>query len=197
MKGCCDKAFYDSKVGQLALLEQRSERGEIDLLYGDEAQVSEEGYVPYGWQCKGEQAAIASAKGERINCFGLLSRDNEFVWKSTRETITADFVIEQLDALSWQVTKHTVVVLDNARVHHNHKMQAMQKIWAERKLFIFFLPPYSPHLNLIERLWKEMKARWLCPADYATADTLGLALYNIGNAVGKALHIHFHPFSII
>lgn len=197
MKGRCNKDFYDSKVAQLALLEQRSERGEIDLLYGDETQVSEEGYVPYGWQCKGEQVAIASAKGERINCFGLLSRANAFEWKSSKDTITADFVIAQLDTLSWRLDKETVVVLDNARVHQNGKMKAMQKIWAERKLFIFFLPPYSPHLNIIERLWKELKARWLCPADYTTPDTLGLALYNICNAIGNTLRIQFSPFSII
>ena len=197
MKGRCNKELYNSKVAQLALLEQRSERGEIDLLYGDETQVSEEGYVPYGWQCKGEQVAIGSAKGERINCFGLFSRDNDFVWKSSRETITADFVIEQLDRLSWYIPKHTVVVLDNARVHQNKKMKVMQQIWAERKLFIFFLPPYSPHLNIIERLWKEMKARWFCPKDYSTPDSLAYALYNICNAIGKSLLIHFKPFSFI
>jgi hypothetical protein len=40
----------------LELLEQRSKKGEINLLYvyGDEMQLSEEGYVPYGWQFRGE-----------------------------------------------------------------------------------------------------------------------------------------------
>lgn len=83
MKASCDKAYYDSKVRQLALLEERSENAEIDLFYGDETQVSKEGYVPYGWQFEDENVCIASAKGERINCLGLLSRDNNFVFKTT------------------------------------------------------------------------------------------------------------------
>lgn len=178
---------------QLALLEERSEKGEIDLLYGDETQVSEEGYVPYGWQFRDENVCIASAKGERINCFGLLSRNNDFVFKTTTQTITADFVIEQLDWLSWHITKHTVIVLDNARVHQNKKMKAIQKIWAERGLFIFFLPPYSPHLNIIERLWKEIKIRWLCPQDYAAGNCLFYALNRILHAIGKDLTIKFKP----
>ena len=92
--------YYKSKVQQLALLEERCESGEIDLLYGDETQVSEEGYVPYGWQFKDENVCIASAKGKRINCFGLLSRNNEFVFETTTQTITADFVIEQLSEVA-------------------------------------------------------------------------------------------------
>jgi len=31
------------------------------------------------------------------------------------------------------------------------------KLWQNRGLYIFYLPSYSPHLNIIERLWKEMR----------------------------------------
>jgi transposase len=154
-------------VQQLQLLEQRSELEEVDLYYGDETQVSEQGYVPYGWQFRDENISIGAANGKKLNCFGMITRANVFYYQTTTQTITADFIIEQLDHFSFQLTKKlTVVVLDNARVHQSKRMHQMQKVWATRGLFIFYLPPYSPHLNIIERVWKELKARWLKPKDY-------------------------------
>lgn len=177
----------------MELLEERSARGEIDLLYGDETQVSEEGYVPYGWQFKDENVCIQSARCSHLNCFGLLAKTGRFLHATTPHTITADFVIEQLDKLSFTLNRHTVIVLDNAKVHQNKKLKAVQKAWAKRGLFIFFLPPYSPHLNIIERLWKEVKTRWLRAEDYSSTDQLFYALNLILNAVGKTLFLNFKP----
>jgi transposase len=173
------------------LLEQRSINGEIDLYYGDEVQISEEGYVPYGWQFKDENISIKSAKGKSINCFGIITRDNEFEYATTYETINSNFIIEQIDRFSYQLKKHTVIVLDNAKVHQSKAMKLMQKVWAKRELFIFYLPPYSPHLNIIERLWKEMKARWIQVKDYENDDQLFYATKLILNAVGNELRINF------
>jgi len=58
----------------LVLLEQRYRNNEIELINGDEVQVSEEGYVPYGWQFKDENISVKSAKGSKINCFGMIAR---------------------------------------------------------------------------------------------------------------------------
>ena len=170
-------------------------RGEIDLYYGDETQISEEGYIPYGWQCKDENIAIESAKGIHISCFGILARDNRLIYKTSVETINSDFVIEQLDYFSFTIKKHTVIVLDNASIHQSRKMKKMQEIWAKRNLFIFFLPPYSPHLNIIERLWKELKTRWICPENYKEGQSLFYAVTLILNEVGRRLKINFKPMN--
>lgn len=172
-------------------MEQRAEKGEIDLYYGDEAQVSEGGYVPYGWQFKDENISIKSAKGKNINCFGMITRDNQFEYATTYGTINSNFIIEQIDKFSYQIKKHTVIVLDNAKVHQSKAMQIMQGVWAKRHLFIFYLPPYSPHLNIIERLWKEMKARWIQVKDYDDNDQLFYATKLILNAIGNILFIDF------
>ena len=124
----------------------------------------------------------------------MLTRRNQFSYQTTTHTITADFIIEHLDQFSLQLKKHTVVVLDNARVHQNKKLKQLQPIWAKRNLFIFFLPPYSPHLNIIERLWKELKTRWLRPEDYTNDQSLCYNTILILEAVGKDLSIHFKPF---
>jgi transposase len=58
------------------------------------------------------------------------------------------------------------------------------------------LPPYSPHLNIAERLWKELKDRWLKPADYYSAENLFYTVNLALTAVGKELFINFSEFTI-
>ena len=180
----------------LFYLEQQSEKGNINLYYGDETKISEEGYVPYGWQFDDEEVVIEATKGRSINCFGLLSRDNDFIYRNTEDNINSDFIIETLDELSLTIHKLTVVVLDNARPHTARKVKQLFKIWQNRGLFIFYLPPYSPHLNIIERLWKEFKEGWLKPSDYQSADTLFYAVDRICAAIGKKLFMNFSEFII-
>ena len=50
------------------------------------------------------------------------------------------------------------VVIDNASAHHTETMQAFASAHWER-LELVFLPTYAPHLNLIERLWRLMRAQ--------------------------------------
>jgi hypothetical protein len=51
-----------------------------------------------------------------------------------------------------------VVVLDHASYHKRH---ALDDHWPrdDHRLQPFFLPAYFPHLNLIERLWRSLKAK--------------------------------------
>lgn len=159
--------------------------------------MSEEGYVPYGWQFEDEQVVIKATKGQSVNCFGLFSRKNEFIYEIIEKNINADKIIEILDDFSLTIKKSTVVVLDNARVHTARKVKQLFEIWQKRGLYIFFLPPYSPHLNIIERLWKEIKEGWIKPEDYQTADTLFYALDRICANIGKKLFLNFSNFTYV
>ena len=179
----------------LGLLEELSRKGYIDLFYGDETRISEEGYIPYGWQFKDENVAIEVQRGQAINVFGLVNRTNDFFYKMTKKNINSDFIIETLDEFSLNINKKTVIVLDNARVHKAKKVRELFDIWQNRGLFIFFLPPYSPHLNIIERLWKEMKDRWVRPGDYLSADNLFYAVDRICANIGKQLFIQFNQYT--
>lgn len=55
----------------------------------------------------------------------------------TRKRITSEFIIEQLERLSFSIEKMTVVALDNARVHTSEQTQERRPFWQERGLFIF------------------------------------------------------------
>jgi len=167
----------------LGLLERQSEKGRIDLYYGDETCISEEGFVPYGWQFDDEDVCIEVQKGRSVNLFGLVSRSNEFIYRISEKNINSDFMLEFLDDLSLKITKKTVLVLDNASIHQAKKVKALFRIWQERGLYIFFLPPYSPQLNIAERLWKEIKEGWINAVDRICAN------------IGKALKINFQKCS--
>lgn len=180
----------------LGELEQLSKSGLVDLYYGDESRVSMEPCVPYGWQFAGEEVFMPAAKGGGLNCFALLSRANELLFEVTRRRVTSAFIIEQLERLSFTVKRVTVVVLDNARVHTSQQVAERRPFRQRRGLFVFYLPPYSPHLNLAETLWRKLKYEWLQPADYATADGLFYRVRQALAAVGSMLKIKFSEFSL-
>lgn len=179
-------------------MEALSEAGVLDIYYGDESRVSLEPCVPYAWQFKDENIAIPSERGGGRNCFALLSRDNRCHFRTTKERITAAWVREELERFSQSVQvsgRHAVVVLDNARVHGAKLVQARMTAWQERGLFILFLPPYSPHLNITETLWRKLKYEWLRPEDYADEETLHYAVWKALAAVGTELSIKFADFN--
>ena len=133
----------------------------------------------------------ASQRSARMNIFGMINRKNNYKGFTTTDSITADKVVEFLDAFSFQVCKNTFVVLDNATVHRNHKVKELRPIWEKRGLFLFYLSPYSPHLNIAETLWRILKGKWIRPKDYASTDTLFYATNRILAAVGKSLFIKY------
>ena len=96
-----------------------------------------------------------------------------------------------LDLMSFSVKKKTVVVLDNASVHRNRKIKELRKIWEDRGLFLFYLPPYSPELNPAEILWRVLKCKWLRPVDYTTTDSLFYATNSALAAVGNILKVNY------
>lgn len=184
------------KVEGLAALEQFAERGLLDLYYGDESRVSLNACVPYGWQFPDEKVFVPSSQGAGINCFGLLSRASELIFATTRQTVTSAFLVEQLERLSFAISRTTVVVLDNARVHTSKEFKERRLYWQQRGLYLFYLPPYSPHLNLAETLWRKLKYEWLQPEDYAGADHLFYRVRQALAAVGSSLKIQFSKFSL-
>ena len=150
---------------------------------------------PMRWQFPGEDVSIPVQKGFRMNCWGLISRDNVCHWAATAKTIDAAFIWGKLDALSFKVLGATVVVLDNASVHTANIIQNSRAIWEKRGLYLFFLPPYCPHLNIAETLWRHLKGGWLVPEDYAQNDDLAYALNRCLANVGKTLNIKFSQFN--
>ena len=153
------------------------------------------GYVPYGWQFPDEEVFICAQKGFRLNCWAMISRQNQCVWQTTIQNIDSQFIFEQFDNLSLSIHQPTYVILDNARIHHAKIIQERISIWQRRGLYIFFLPTYSPHLNIAETLWRQLKTGWLNTTDYYDQETLAYAVNRCLANVGNHLNINFSPFN--
>ena len=67
------------------------------------------------------------------------------------------------------------VILDNAKSNKNKKLAEFIK---SSKIRLHYLPPYSPNLNPIERLWKIMREKTLYNRFYDSADLFFDAVRN-------------------
>jgi len=187
---------YQLQVEKLKELEQLSLCGTIDLYYGDESHVCSEGYVPYGWQFPDEEVCILSEKAYKVNCLGLINRQNQCRWLMTEENIDAEIILEHLEQFSFEIPKTTFIVLDNARIHKAKAIKERIPYWQKRGLYIFFLPPYCPHLNIAETLWRKLKKEWLNPEDYLSKEQLFYATNRCLANVGGNLKINFSHFNL-
>lgn len=193
MKGKPDPQESAFKVASLERLERLAEHQTIDLFYGDECGVSLLPCVPYGWQFTDEKVSTPSTSGKGTNCFALLSRDNRCFFRTTEHAVDAALVCDYLDQFSQCLRRPTVVVLDNAPVHQG-EVRKRRAAWEGKGLFIFFLPAYSPQLNIAETLWRKLKYEWLQAGDYAERSLLCYRVWQILAAIGRDLIIAFKPF---
>ncbi len=106
------------------------------------------------------------------------------------------FLIEFFNDFSADLSQFTVVVLDNAKIHHARAFKERCAYWQTRGLFFIYLPSYSPHLNIIEKCWHELKQRWLRPEDYCSFEQLAYAVQLALMAVGTELLINFKVFNL-
>jgi transposase len=195
-KGKPLEEHYRLQIEKIKELEQMNEEGKTDLYYGDETHVCSDGYVPYGWQFPDEDVCILSEKAYKLNCFGFINRQNQCRWKITESNIDAQFMLEYMEDFSFQITRKTFVVLDNARVHKAKSILERIPYWQKRGLYLFFLPPYSPHLNIAETIWRKLKKEWLNPEDYLYKDNLFYAVNRCLAELGHNLMIKFSHFNI-
>jgi transposase len=110
----------------------------------------------YGWILKGKKndKYIKTNSGrERLNLNGAFNFNDKTAIVLEEKTINAIALIHLLETIGKkQKTGKVYVVLDNAK-HHHALIVRRWRLHHPRFKFLF-LPPYSPNLNLIERLWR-------------------------------------------
>lgn len=143
----------------LRLQEQIENLDEDDALYfNDGVHPQHNTRRDYGWIQAGETFPMPQNSGrKRLNLNGALNAaDVTDVVVSEENTINAQAVIGLWETL---LKKHPLGTLyqvcDNAKYYHSKIVVE----WLEKhpRCQVLFLPPYSPNLNLIERLWKYLR----------------------------------------
>ena len=187
---------YERKAAELKQLIELYKSGYIDLYFADESGFNMVGHVPYGWQPKGEYIEMTPVKTKGTQIFGLMSLDNELEAYSFVGSMTSQVVIAFLDDFHTRIKQRTVVVIDNAPIHHSKEFEAKIEQWKEDDLDIFFLPKYSPHLNPIEILWRMIKYQWLPYEDIEDQNELNQMLDEILLNFGEEYTIDFEESKV-
>ena len=121
------------------------------------------GLRKYGYSIRGfpPQSFSLRYRGTRYSAIGIMSSEgieDIYITKGTvNGDVFLDFVQKQLIPILNPfdgASPHSVVILDNASIHHtNDVLAAILSTGA----LVKFLPPYSPDMNPIEFVFGEMK----------------------------------------
>lgn len=113
-------------------------------------------YVPQGSQCRVESPGTQNPWYALLGSLIYPSGDGLYTihQRKRHQEVRAhlELLLEQEPDTFW------IVILDNASAHTTPQLQPF---WDENqdRLFPMFQPTYSPHLNLIERLWRLMRGQ--------------------------------------
>ncbi len=100
----------------------------------------------------------------------------ELHWLPLRRSLDAVDLIGCLEQLA-DPALPTVVVLDNAGFHRARLVREALARLRAAGVYLYYLPPYSPELNDIERLFRVIKHHELPERTYPTFDALHDAVH--------------------
>jgi transposase len=143
------------------LLEQ-AKAGNIHLLFFDPTHQVHNTVSGKCWQAKGKEGTVMLSSNTGRNRTSILGAINAcggtFSSIITEDNCDTDMIKIAFHSIrnskEYRNNKKIVIILDNAPYNRSYETQRFaKKLGIELK----YLPPYSPNLNLIERVWKFFK----------------------------------------
>jgi putative transposase len=190
-----DDAAREAAAAELATYREQARQGQIDLYFLDQA-----GFAPtlptgYTWARVGARQLIRYEAPERrrVNVVGAWAPEAPHGPRLVIETRRREqgrydaaahlrFVREGIAALpadpppGYRPPRPCVIALDNYSVHRAQAVQDAVPALAELGIHFYFLPAYSPELNAIEPLWRQVKYQELPERSHPTAGALQAAV---------------------
>lgn len=156
------------------------------VYYADGVHPTHNSRSTYAWIEKGGRLEQPTVSGrDRVNINGLLNaHDVTDVIAHECESINAESTGDVYRSALERHPEASVIYIisDNARYYHNKKL----KEWVDgTKIRQIFLPPYSPNLNLIERLWKFLRKKVINTGFYRTKEKFRQALKDFFDNIGN------------
>ncbi|WP_151086484.1 IS630 family transposase [Hymenobacter baengnokdamensis] len=186
-------------ANRLQPLLERAAAGDAVVYFADAAHPTHNTRCTRAWTEKGAQRPLPTVSGrERVNLNAALNAHcptqvyvHETACVNAQSTKA---LYEQL--LAAHPSQPIYVVCDNARYYKN---QELTQWLADKPLVQVFLPPYSPNLNLIERLWKFLRQKIINATFYRTKGHFRQAvlgffsrLNEFGQELASLLTLNFH-----
>jgi putative transposase len=128
-------------------------------LFENEVSLSNTATVSYGWSTKNLQPKISQPqrKRERKTIFGAVNpHTGDLIQRVEDKGNTLSFFRFLCSCVNRNEGKKVYMILDNVRFHHAKRLQPILEKYKNR-IELVFLPPYSPDLNPIERVWWLMR----------------------------------------
>jgi len=140
--------------------ELKAKKSETDKIYFmDGCHPQHNSQPAYGWIKKGKQKELKSNTGrKRVNLNGAYNlEDHELVIRED-ESINSQSTIELFKQISQrQKAGMSYIICGNARYYKSNLIK--RYLETNKRIKMVFLPPYSPNLNIIERLWRFLKKK--------------------------------------
>lgn len=133
----------------------KSSNGKI--YFADSTHPQHNPVIAYGWIKTGEEVEVKTNNGRKhLNISGAIEISSHDVIARSSERIDANSICILLRAIRDKnpFEKNITLIMDNAAYNRSWKVTTLAK---KLNIKLFYLPPYSPNLNPIERLWKFMK----------------------------------------
>ena len=182
---------YEEKKLHLEELLKLEQQGELNLFYADGSGFSLTPCVPYAWQEIGSRIEIPSNRSKTLNLFGIWDAKADLNLYSVEGSLTSEIIIKYIDDFCNNIEGRNVIILDNASIHVSKEFKTKMIDWEDKGLEVFYLPTYSPHLNLIEHLWRFMKYEWIEFDAYKSWNNLVEYVENISANFGNKYTINF------
>ena len=148
------------------------------LIYQDEVEIHRHPALTRAWAPCGKQPQVpAPGKNEKQVVYGGVDyKTGRLTYTVAQSKCGAEFIAFLVALLAAYTGQRIRMVCDNGRFHHT---QAVQKFLDDHhdQIQVYWLPPYSPSLNLIERLWGHLKRTILANVLYRTLDDLVAAFH--------------------
>lgn len=149
------------------------------ILFMDSVHPSQATKLECGWIRTGKSKQInTNGSRTRINLIGALSLSElTNIHTADYKTINGEAIIDFLKKVREQYPQHSKlhIILDKAGYHRSDEViQAAKKL----NIKLHHLPPYSPNLNPIERLWKMMNEKARNNRFFKSSKDFKEAIYN-------------------
>lgn len=133
-------------------------KGDEELYFMDAVHPEFQSKAVCGWIKSGEIKTLPTTSAQyRMHFIGALALEGMKVFAQEFATVDADSMITFFKALEASSEAKTIhIICDNGRSNKNKKVDEYLKT---SKIKVHYLPPYSPNLNPIERLWKVLRER--------------------------------------
>jgi transposase len=127
------------------------------LLYQDETHVRAYQSLHATWSEVGKQKQVPTyGHHASVTLFGALNvMTGEIVHQTSSSCKQEDFLSFLQLVTNHYKEKLIAMVVDNAKIHRSQLIQDF--LDKNERIMLIYLPPYSPNLNPIERLWRWLK----------------------------------------